>query len=292
MRTRAYGKINLGLRILRKRPDGFHDIETVFHRIDLFDELTFRLHEKEVLLNTTHPDLRDVRTNLCVRAANLLRDLTGTQDGVEITLNKNIPLGAGLGGGSADAAATLQCLRALWNLDISDAEMHTLAATLGSDVPFFLDHRSAYATGRGEILEPLSLRLPSWIIVCTPPIHVSTASAYKSLSRTSEPVPLADLRSLLVERAHDPAALRGALVNDFESVVFPRHPEIQAIKETMLRLGAEFALLTGSGSSVFALTRSDVTARTLLREMEEAGRVFATRPFFSVSTTETGSQAS
>lgn len=292
MTTRAYGKINLGLRILRKRPDGFHDIESVFHYIDLFDELTFRLHEREILLNTTHPDLHDDRTNLCVRAANLLRDLTGTPDGVEISLHKNIPLGAGLGGGSSDAAATLKCLRTLWNLDISDAEMHTLAATLGSDVPFFLDDRSAYATGRGEILEPLSLRLSSWIIVCTPPIHVSTANAYKKLSRTGESLPVTDLKSLLVERGHDPAALRGVLVNDFEPVVFSQHPEILAIRETMLRLGAECALLTGSGSSVFALTRSEPTAQTLLRELEGAGRVFATRPYFSLQSTETGPQPS
>jgi len=281
MKTRAYGKINLGLRVLRKRSDGYHDIETVFHQVDIADELTFRLHERDVIFSTTHPDLANDRTNLCLRAARLLRDLTGIQDGVEITLAKNIPLGAGLGGGSADAAVTLKSLRALWNLDISDAELHTLAVSLGSDVPFFLDGGSAYATSRGEQLEPLRLGLPYWIIVVTPPIHVSTATAYKNLRRTAEQASPVDFKSVLMKHLHEPQLLAARLVNDFEPVVFELHPEIRDLKETMLRLGAEAALLTGSGSSVFALTKSETTAHTLMKELESLGRVFVTKPFFS-----------
>ncbi|GJQ19762.1 MAG: 4-diphosphocytidyl-2-C-methyl-D-erythritol kinase [Bacteroidia bacterium] len=281
MKTRAYGKINLGLRVLRKRPDGYHDIETVFHQVDIADELTFRLHERDVIFSTTHPDLANDRTNLCLRAAHLLRDLTGIQDGAEIMLAKNIPLGAGLGGGSADAASTLKSLRALWNLDISDDELRTLAVSLGSDVPFFLNGGSAYATSRGEHLEPLRLGLPYWIIVVTPPIHVSTATAYNNLRRTSEHMSLVDFKSVLLNHLHEPEVLASKLVNDFEPVVFGLHPEIRDLKQAMLRHGAEVALLTGSGSSVFALTKSEATAHALMRNLEPLGRVFVTKPFFS-----------
>lgn len=283
MTTRAYGKINLGLRILRKRSDGYHDIETVFHQIDLFDELSFRLHESDVLLTSTHPQLPTDSSNLCVKAAHLLRDLTGIQEGVEIILKKNIPIAAGLGGGSADAAVTLLTLARLWNLELSTAELHTLAANLGSDVPFFLVGNTAAANSRGEQLEPLELRLPYWIVLVTPPVHVSTAWAYKMLHRTENAIPQAGFKSALLEHPHDHQLLARTLTNDFEQVVFEAHPSIRAIKETMLNEGADVALMSGSGSSVFALTKSESIAGRLANRFEQAGRVFLTKPFFSTA---------
>jgi 4-diphosphocytidyl-2-C-methyl-D-erythritol kinase len=283
MTTRAYGKINLGLRILRKRSDGYHDIETVFHQIDLFDELSFRLHESDVLLTSTDPQLPTDSSNLCVKAAHLLRDLTGLQEGVEIMLKKNIPIGAGLGGGSADAAATLLTLTRLWNLELGPAELHALAANLGSDIPFFLVGNTASATSRGEQLEPLGLRFPYWIVVVTPPVHVSTAWAYKMLHRGENPVPQAGFKSALLEHAHDHQFLARTLTNDFEHVVFETHPEIRAIKETMLNEGADIALMSGSGSSVFALTRSEALAGRIASRFDQSGRVFLTKPFFSAT---------
>lgn len=282
MTTRAYGKINLGLRILRKRSDGFHDIETVFHQIDLFDELSFRLHESDILLTSSSSELPTDKTNLCVKAAHLLRDLTGIQDGVEIALKKNIPMGAGLGGGSTDAAATLLTLTRLWNLEISPEELHSLATVLGSDVPFFLIGKTAYATSRGERLEPMTLRLPYWIVLVTPAVHVSTAWAYKMLRRDEHPLPPAGFKSVLLEHAGDPELLSRTLTNDFEQVVFDIHPEIRSIKEIMLEEGAEIALMSGSGSSVFALTRSEAMAARLASRLDHVGRVFLTRPHFSV----------
>ncbi|MEX2189753.1 MAG: 4-(cytidine 5'-diphospho)-2-C-methyl-D-erythritol kinase [Bacteroidota bacterium] len=280
MTTRAYGKINLGLRILRKRSDGYHDIETVFHLIDLFDELSFRLHERDIILNSTASQLPTDSSNLCIRAAHLLRDLTGIQEGVEIVLKKNIPMGAGLGGGSADAAATLLTLTRLWNLEISPKELHTLAASLGSDVPFFLVGNTAYAISRGERLEPMTLRLPYWIVLVTPPVHVSTAWAYKMLGRDEHAVPLAGFKSILLEHANDQELLSRTLINDFERVVFEIHPEIREIKETMLSEGAEVALMSGSGSSVFGLTKSEAIAGRLVSRLDQAGRVFLTKPHF------------
>ncbi|HEX9615034.1 MAG TPA: 4-(cytidine 5'-diphospho)-2-C-methyl-D-erythritol kinase [Bacteroidota bacterium] len=280
MTTRAYAKINLGLRVLRKRTDGYHDIETVFHHIDLYDELSFRLHEHDILLTSSDASLPTDHNNLCFQAAQLLRDLTGMQEGVEIAIKKNIPLGAGLGGGSADAAATLKTLTALWNLELTERELHSLALSLGSDVPFFLQEGSAYGTGRGEELQVLTLRLPHWIVTVTPPIHVSTAAAYKNLARDDRPSPLSGLQSILLGHLHEVEALRKNLQNDFEPVVFELHPEIRTLKEEMLAEGADVALLSGSGSSVFALTKSDVVAKHLFNRLARYGRVSLTRPLF------------
>jgi len=280
MTIRAYAKINLGLRILRRRPDGYHDLETVFHQIKMFDELELRLHENAIVFSTNLNDLPTDESNLCVRAAHLLRDLTGTRDGAEITLRKNIPLGAGLGGGSTDAAATLKGLVHLWNLDVSPAELQSLALSIGSDVPFFLSGGTAYATGRGELLEPLSLHVPYWIIVVTPPVHVSTAWAYKNLMRR-EPSLRADLRQILLEQLGNPEGLKANVLNDFEESVFQAHPEIRKAKELMLGLGADFALMSGTGASVFGLTRSESTAKSLIDGLSSVGRVSASPPLFS-----------
>lgn len=280
MTARAYAKINLGLRVLGKRPDGFHDLQTVFHQIDLFDELEFRLHEHSVSISTNRKDVPEDQSNLCVRAANLLRDLTGTHDGVEILLRKNIPLGAGLGGGSSDAAATLKALVRLWNLEIAAPELLSLAMSIGSDVPFFLLGGTAYATGRGEILEPLPLRVPYWIIVVTPPVHVSTTWAYRNLPR-AESSERSDLRSILSDHIHDTETLAKSLTNDFEEVVFQAHPVIREAKETLLRYGAEIALLSGSGSSVFGLVRSESTAKKIVERIASSGRISVSPPFFS-----------
>ncbi len=280
MTIHAYAKINLGLRILRRRPDGYHDLETVFHQVRMFDQLEMRLHENAIAISTDLEDLPTDESNLCVRAAHLLRDLTGTRDGAEIVLRKNIPMGAGLGGGSADAAATLKGLVRLWNLDVSPTELRSLALSIGSDVPFFLSGGSAYATGRGEVLEPLSLNVPHWIIVVIPPVHVSTAWAYKNLKKPA-PSMQADLRHILAEQLNNPEGLRANLQNDFEEIVFEAHPEIKGAKELMLREGADFALMSGTGASVFGFARSEAAAKNLLEKLSPLGRVSVSPPFFS-----------
>lgn len=280
MNARAYAKINLGLRVLRKREDGYHDIETVFHQIDLFDELHFKLHEGEVILKTDDERLPTDSTNLCVKAATLLRDLTGTADGVEIYLQKKIPVGAGLGGGSADAAVTLKSLRQLWNLEISDVELHSLALALGSDVPFFLTGGTAYAIGRGDQLETMTFSIPYWIVVATPPVRVSTAWAYKSM-RQIGPSSVSDLRTILTEHGRNIAGLMGKVVNDFEDVVFPAYPEVQGLKARFQEAGAAFSLMSGSGSSVFAFFREKAAAVRFAARYESDYAISLTEPNFS-----------
>jgi 4-diphosphocytidyl-2-C-methyl-D-erythritol kinase len=279
MRVRAYAKINLGLHVLGKRSDGYHSIETVFRLIDQFDELDMVENDQEVVFSSNDNSLTGDRTNLCVRAAHLLRDLTGCHAGVEMRLTKRIPIGAGLGGGSSDAAATLRGLTKLWSLDISKDELQTVSASLGSDVPFFFSGQTAYATGRGELLESMVLPLPYSIVVATPQIHVSTSWAYSSL-RLNPNQKRPNLKELLSSSVHDASVLRSKLTNDFEETVFQEHPGIGQLKERMLSGGAELALMSGSGSSVFGLFSSTEKARELAAALEPTFTTSVTEPHF------------
>ena len=277
---RAYGKINLGLRVLGKREDGYHDIETILHRIDIYDELSFAKSEK-ISLESDSPELTSGEENLCIRAARLLNTHTGAKGGAAITLRKQIPVGAGLGGGSSDAAATLLGLTELWGLDIKREELHRLSSQLGSDVPYFLRNGTACATGRGEILEYFPLNLPYWIVVMYPNIHVSTAWAYQQV-RVEKPERSDNLRNNLVDNLTDGTNLRELIRNDFEPIVFRAHPELTEIKQTYYEHGALFAQMSGSGSSVYGLFESEKEARSVCEQMSGHGKSFLTRPGFSL----------
>ncbi len=279
MNIRAYAKINIGLHVLGERPDGYHNIETVFRLIDLYDELEFVQDDEGIAFSSNTPLLANDNTNLCIRAANLLRDLTGIHMGVEITLKKRIPLGAGLGGGSSDAAAVLKGLSKLWSLDISIEELQTISATLGSDVPFFFTSQTAYATGRGERLTPFTVQIPYWILVVTPDIRVSTAWAYSKVRiRQSQNRP--DLRGFLETAIDKPEILRWNITNDFEESVFRKFSECSKLKETLLAEGAELALMSGSGSSVFGFFSSEAKAQHLRSDLSSRYFVSITEPQF------------
>jgi 4-diphosphocytidyl-2-C-methyl-D-erythritol kinase len=279
MNVRAYAKINIGLHVLGKRPDGYHNIETVFRLIDLYDELEFVQDDEGISFTSDSPVLVNDDTNLCIRAAHLLRELTGIHMGVEITLKKRIPLGSGLGGGSSDAAAVLKGLTKLWALDISTEELQTVSATLGSDVPFFFTSQTAFATGRGELLAPFALQIPYWILVVTPDIHVSTLWAYSNM-RLKQVPSRTDLRELLQTAINKPELLRTSLTNDFEQTVFREFGDIAKLKETLLKEGADVALMSGSGSSVFAFFSSEVKAKRLSSELSKRYFVSLTEPQF------------
>ncbi len=279
MKVRAYAKINLGLYVLGKRPDGYHTIETVFRLVNLYDEIEILQNDQGIHFSTNSPDLSNDNSNLCVRAAHLLRDLTGTHMGVEITLTKRIPIGAGLGGGSSDAAAVLKGLTKLWSLDISREELQTVSATLGSDVPFFFTDMTAFATGRGEILEPFDLMIPYTILLVTPRIQVPTGWAYSQL-RPLQSVKRPNLRTVLEGGIGDAHRLQNEILNDFEEPVFKHHPEIATIKATLLSEGAAFALMSGSGSSVFGLFTDQSGARDLAQRMSGKYITTVTEPSF------------
>jgi len=247
----AYAKINLGLRVLGKREDGFHDIETIFHRIDLHDELNIEPTESLISVSSDSAAIPTNESNLCWKAVELLRTEIGTARGAAVHIKKNIPIGSGLGGGSSDAAAVLAALPGAWNIPVDASTLAGVAVNVGSDVPYFLHNKSAYAEGRGERLQFVNISLPFSIVVVTPNVHISTAWAYGALSRQRRE--LSHSTKFYDGATCTVAALPMLMENDFEEVVFTAHPEIADVKRNLLSLGAIHALLSGSGSSVFGL---------------------------------------
>ena len=252
MKSHPNCKINLGLHVVRKRADGYHDLETIFLPVhDLCDELEITptegsatvVRQEGIVLDNAPDD------NLCMKAYRLLQEEFGIPP-VEILLRKNIPFGAGLGGGSSDAAFTLKMLNDMFSLGLSVDDLEQRAARLGADCAFFIQNRPAYATGIGDQLEPLDIDLSSYrIVIEIPPNeHVSTREAYAGLHLQSGNRP--DLRQAVRQPV---SQWRDIIVNDFEASVFPAHPAIAALKEDMYRRGALYACMTGSGAAVFGL---------------------------------------
>jgi len=266
----APAKINLGLQVLRKRPDGYHDIDTVFQAVALCDRLTFLPQKNRFTFQASGVPVPRGDDNLILKAARLLKETAGLPGaGAKIRLQKNIPTGAGLGGGSSDAAATLKALNALWGLKWPARKLESLAARLGSDVPFFIRGGTARGRGRGEKLTRLPTLSKIWVVLCWPGFPVATAWAYKSLRRgrgLSKANPHARLFiQALEKRGFDPVFQR--LSNDFEKAVFRRHPRLGKIKRSLLREGARAALMSGSGSMVFGLADSKKMAERLAKKV-------------------------
>lgn len=257
LRVKPFAKINLGLEILRKRTDGYHDINTCFVPISMYDEI-FIKQDYELTVETQGRAYISQEKNLCYKAAQLLRDKFDITSGAKIQLRKNIPTGAGLGGGSSDAAFTLLALDSLWNTHATWQELSEIAGKLGSDVPFFLMNSVAIGSGRGEILTPLHLYLPFWIVIVYPKIHVSTSVAYSNVIPNDNPtdyLSLFDKDSLITVEL-----LENSIRNDFEVSVFAKHPILASIKQNLRDSGALFSMMSGSGSSIFGLFSDEHTA--------------------------------
>lgn len=245
-------KINLGLRILRKRPDGYHDLESAFMPVRLADMLEIvpaedggqELPER---LTLTGIPLETSDDNLCIRAVRLLRAKYEIPD-VKLHLHKRIPTGAGLGGGSSDAAFTLRAMNEMFGLGLEVPVLLEYASQIGSDCPFFIINGPSLATGRGDHLEPLSLILSGYtIILAMPGIAIDTSRAYQMIIPHEEGLSVKEVLRL------DPEEWKGRLVNDFELPVFEKYPEIGRLKQALYDSGAVYASMTGSGSAVFGL---------------------------------------
>ena len=275
----AYAKINLGLLVLNKRPDGYHNIATVFHRVDLSDRIALA-PSAQISVVSTSPDAPSDESNICHKAAQLLCEQLKVRDGVTITIEKKIPVGAGLGGGSSDAAADLRRLPAFWGRTAEETMLRELALKLGSDVPYFLGTGSASAKGRGEVLEYFSLDLPYTVLLCNPNIHVATGWAYGQIHHAG-PREQMDLKEVVLQGMSDPAFLKDHLVNDFEPAVFRAYPQIWKLKEDMIAAGAAYAAMSGSGSSVYGLFTDGKKAEELESRFRAKGyRTFITAPHF------------
>ena len=268
----APAKLNLGLHVLRRRGDGFHDLETAFLRLGWADALSAAPAET-LGLTCSDPDLPTDGRNLVVRAARALAAHVGVEARAALHLDKRVPYGAGLGGGSSDAAAALRLLADLWSLDVSEADLHQIAAGLGSDVPFFLTAGPALATGRGERLEPLlgpdgaPWRCPFWLVVAVPPVHVSTAEAYRLVTPDDRDRP--DLAAVVASNSL--ARWRRDLVNDFEAPVVAQHARVGAARDALRDAGAGYAAMSGSGSAVWGAFEREPDARAAAERLGASG---------------------
>ncbi|TAH43759.1 MAG: 4-(cytidine 5'-diphospho)-2-C-methyl-D-erythritol kinase [Bacteroidetes bacterium] len=244
-------KINIGLNIISKRSDGFHSIETVFYPIQWADIL-------EIVPGAQESNTVDFRStglrlfgpkdkNLCLRAYQLLSEKFNIPS-VKMHLHKVLPIGAGLGGGSSDAASTLMLLNKIFKLGASEEELESIAASIGSDCSFFIRNKPMMATGKGEILKPISLKLKNYFIVIVKPrAHISTAEAYASVKPSKPKFDLSEQIQRPISEWKD------FVVNDFEHTIFEKHPGIKNIKNKMYKLGALYASMSGSGSSVYGI---------------------------------------
>ncbi|TNE98559.1 MAG: 4-(cytidine 5'-diphospho)-2-C-methyl-D-erythritol kinase [Bacteroidetes bacterium] len=244
-------KINLGLRILRKRDDGYHDIDTCMLPIPLKDILEIIPDREEELQLSGIPVEGDTASNLCWKAYRLLQSEYSLPQ-TYFHLMKLIPMGAGLGGGSSDAAEVIKGLNQVYNLGISDLQMEEYAARLGSDCPFFIKNVPQIAQGRGEMLSSIDFDLKGYFVkIVNPGIHVGTAEAYAGTLPNEKVDSVRDVLLKGVERWKD------ELVNDFELSVFAIHPILKAIKEELYHEGAVYAAMSGSGSTIFGIYRNE-----------------------------------
>lgn len=256
MITYPNAKINLGLNIVEKRPDGYHNLETVFYPINLQDalEVTVLEGDKEYTLTTSGTPIEgEAENNLVVKAYKLLKLDYPQMPAIDIHMYKHIPTGAGLGGGSADAAFMIKLLNEKFNLGISIEKMEEYAAKLGADCAFFIQNKPVFATGIGNLFEPIQLSLKGYYIVLVKPdIFVSTKDAFAHITPKEPSRSLKEIIRMPIE------TWRAMMKNDFEESVFQKFPEIAAIKDKLYDMGAIYASMSGSGSSVFGIFREQV----------------------------------
>lgn len=275
----GFAKINPALHVLGKRDDGYHEIETIFQTISLHDTLTFSpIEENRIELTCDDSSIPVDGNNLIVLAANTLQETLKTKNGARIHLEKRIPSPGGLGGGSSDAAIALLGLVYLWNIKTSKNELEKLGAKLGADVPFFFTGGTALGKGLGTELSPLEDMPKKQLLVVTPNVSVPTAEAYKALNASR--LTKKSLVSILASSRWSEViadSIQTNFHNDFESVIFRLKPEIEKVKNALIEYGANGALMTGSGASVFAIFDNKETREEAIVKLsrEKSWRVFA-----------------
>ncbi len=266
---KAFAKINWALSVLNKRNDGYHDIISLMHAIDLYDTLIFE-PSSGIEIQTELPIKRE--NNLIYKAIIALQQYTGIKKGIKVTLQKQIPIGAGLGGGSSDAATTLKALNELWGLNLGVNTLQKIGVSIGSDVPFFFNLPLCIVEGRGDIIKPLKIEKSYTLVIVKPKFSISTKWAYEFLNLETELTTeykkinnnIWQLYLLLYEGAYS----NFHSWNDLEKSVSRKYPEIEKIKKKLLEAGALMSLLSGSGSTVFGVFNNEVDANETLKIFE------------------------
>ena len=247
-------KINLGLRITSKRPDGYHNLDTVFYPIELSDVLEIIKVPKnnDASIVITGKEIQGPsEKNLCLKAYQLIKEDHPVITGIQIHLHKSIPMGAGMGGGSADGAFMIKLLNEFFKLDLSEEKMNAYALQLGSDCPIFIKNRPCYATGRGEVLENIDIDLSGYyLLIVSPGIHISTADAFAQIKPNASIKQCKEIVQMPIEQWKD------QLLNDFEQTVFEIHPVLKNIKEKIYNMGAIYASMTGTGSTLYGIFKN------------------------------------
>lgn len=265
----SFAKVNLMLRVIGKRGDGFHELFTVFQAVSLKDVLHFE-EQDEISLECDDRSVPGDESNLVLKAAALLKERYGVHRGARMVLEKHIPSPGGLGGGSSNAAVTLIALNRLWGIGLSQSELCSLGAELGSDVPFFIYGGTAIGTGRGEAIEPIEDKDAPFMLIVTPDIAVSTREAFSKLGAST--LTNAAVESILPVCRLQAGSLdlrRTELKNDLEESVFSSNPEIRRVKTRLMDLGAVNAAMSGSGASVFAIFDNKETRQAAEKALDD-----------------------
>lgn len=283
----AYAKINLGLDVLRKREDGYHEVKMIMQNISLADTLVIgksvetgiRLQSND---GTENPDVPMDQSNLVYKAIQMIKDEFGITDGIEATLTKRIPVAAGMAGGSTDAAAALKGMNQLFSLGLSTQELCDRGVKLGADIPYCIQGGTALSEGIGEVLTTLPKMPACWILIAKPPINVSTAFVYGNL-KANELTEHPDIDGMIQAiEAQDLAGIAQRLGNVLETVTVPAYPVIAEIKQVMLDAGAMQSLMSGSGPTVFGIFAEEQKAQEAAEMIRTAGlaqQVYVTQPY-------------
>jgi len=264
----AYAKINLCLEVLGRRRDGYHDVLTILQTVALHDTLTFEPAD-DITLTCSDPRLAG-ESNLALRAACLLQRTSGAQQGAAIHLEKGIPAGAGLGGGSSDAAVTLLALSPLWGLHMTEANLENLAAVLGSDVPFFLRGGTALAEGRGEKLTPLPSLPEHWVVLVRPPLEIPDKTTLMYAYLTPREYTAGTVTRHMARAIQEGKELSpGMIFNTFEWVAFRHFETVDNVRQRVVEAGADHVRLCGAGPALYAIFREEAPARALYQRLQE-----------------------
>ena len=268
---KAPAKVNLFLEILGKRDNGYHEIETIMQEIDLADSLQFEETQEGVTLECNDKNIPANQDNLVCKAANLILEECGIRKGVIINLEKNIPVGAGLGGGSSDAATTLKALNSLWKVGLNNEELMEFAAKLGSDIPFFINGKTALCRGRGELITPVEVRNRMDYIILFPRVHISTETIYKNLK-----IDLTKKRKdvsffLDALKYSEAASISKLLFNRLEEIIFATYPDLLQVKSTLESFDFCGLSISGSGSAFFGLCNDKHQAEVIKSKIELSG---------------------
>ncbi len=278
IKLKAYGKINLGLDVLGKRDDGYHDLDMIMQSVDLHDVITITKNDSgEITVKSSTSKIPNDKSNLAYRAAKLLMEEFNIEKGVEIEIEKNIPISGGMAGGSADCAAVLKGMNKLFKLKLTEQQLMARGVRLGADVPFCIMGKTARAEGIGEVLTPITNKLKGYLVIAKPPISVSTGFAYGQIDKVkikNRPDTEGIIEAI---KENDLNSLAKTICNVFEEVTIPEHKEIEEIKTKLKDCGALNAMMSGSGPTVFGIfedKKKAVEAIDRIKELDVLEQLF------------------